>query len=116
MSSTTSKDKDKFKKITNFTTKLSKDTHPKKSTKRPISPSSDSLSDREVKRQNMDKIIQKSTSMANNDITQDIIKADSDNASLTQALGPLINEFKLLRESVDTVHHDYTDLKLTISK
>ena len=38
------------------------------------------------------------------------------NASLTQALGPLIIEFRLLKESVDTVHHDYADLKQTISK
>ena len=38
------------------------------------------------------------------------------NASLTQALGPLITEFRLLRESVDTVHHNYADLKQTISK
>ena len=95
---------------------MNRDTHFKKSTKRPISPSSDSSPDREAKQQNMDKIIQESASMANNDTTHDIIKADSDNASLSQALVPLINEFKLLHESVDTVHHDYADLKLTILK
>ena len=38
------------------------------------------------------------------------------NTTLNQALGPLISEFRLLRESVETVHQDYTDLKQTISK
>ena len=33
-----------------------------------------------------------------------------------QAPGPLINEFRLLRESVETIHQDYADLKQTISK
>ena len=40
----------------------------------------------------------------------------NDNAPINQALGPLIDEFKLLRESVDTVHKDYADLKKTIFK
>ena len=35
------------------------------------------------------------------------------NATLQKALGPLITEFRLLRESV---HADYSDLKDTISK
>ena len=39
-----------------------------------------------------------------------------ENEALKNALGPLINEFKLLRESVDTVHADYADLKQTILK
>ena len=35
---------------------------------------------------------------------------------LKQALGPLITEFRLLRESVNSVHQDYADLKHMISK
>ena len=38
------------------------------------------------------------------------------NTSLEKALGPLINQVHLLRESVNTVHADYADLKRTISK
>ena len=38
------------------------------------------------------------------------------NKALQQALGPLVAKFKLLRESVNTVHTDYTDLKHVISK
>ena len=37
-------------------------------------------------------------------------------STLQAALGLLIKEFQLLRESVDTVHTDYKDLKETISK
>ena len=38
------------------------------------------------------------------------------NVALQNALGPLINEIRSLKESVDTVHTDYADLKQTISK
>ena len=38
------------------------------------------------------------------------------NTSLQNVLGPLINESRLLRESVSMVHADYSDLKETISK
>ena len=38
------------------------------------------------------------------------------NKVLQQALGPLVAKFKLLRESVNTVHTDYKDLKHVISK
>ena len=38
------------------------------------------------------------------------------NSTLQAALGPLIKEFQLLRESVNTIDSDYTDLKMTISK
>ena len=38
------------------------------------------------------------------------------NQALEKALGPLVAEFKLLRESVNMVHTNYTDLKNTISK
>ena len=43
------------------------------------------------------------------------INPESTNPSLQAALGPLVKGFQLLRESVDTVHDDYKDLKLTIS-
>ena len=39
-----------------------------------------------------------------------------ENPTLQAALGPLVKEFQLLRESVNTVHSDYTDLKKTISE
>ena len=39
-----------------------------------------------------------------------------ENPTLQAALDPLVKEFQLLRESVNTVHNDYTDLKKTISK
>ena len=46
----------------------------------------------------------------------DPINIAAENTSLSNALGPLISKFCHLRESVDTVHADYTDLKVTISK
>ena len=39
-----------------------------------------------------------------------------ENPTLQAALGPLVKEFQLLRESINTVHSDYMDLKKTISK
>ena len=57
-----------------------------------------------------------STKNINNDITKDKPNPPEENAALQNALGPLITEFKLLRESVDRVHADYADLKQTISK
>ena len=57
--------------------------------------------------------------MANNNTSagnlSSIMEAE-DNSVLKNALGPLITEFRLLRESVETVHHDYMDLKQTIPK
>ena len=44
------------------------------------------------------------------------LKSGENNTTLQTALGPLINEFRLLCESVDTVHNDYADLKNTISR
>ena len=38
------------------------------------------------------------------------------NANLQKALDPLITEFCLLRDSVNTIHFDYADLKQTVSK
>ena len=46
----------------------------------------------------------------------DSIASTEENATLQKALGSLIAEFSLLRESVNTVHVDYADLKETISK
>ena len=39
-----------------------------------------------------------------------------ENPTLQAALGPLVKDFQLIRESVNTVHSDYMDLKKTISK
>ena len=44
------------------------------------------------------------------------INTAENNKVLQQALGPLVTEFKLLRESVNTVHTDYKDLKHVITK
>ena len=46
----------------------------------------------------------------------DPITTAAENTSLSNALGSLISEFRHLRESVDTVHADYADLKIAISK
>ena len=56
-----------------------------------------------------------STLQSPSDKTQDRNNFE-ENKALKNALGPLINEFKLLWESVDTVHADYADLKQTILK
>ena len=72
-----------------------------------------------VKWYNMDNQKEKPLSTANecNDAAElDSITSAAENASLQKALGPLITEFHHLRESVDTVHADYTDLKQTIAK
>ena len=54
----------------------------------------------------------------NNTITsnQSFIAEAEDNSVLKNTLGPIITKFQLLRELVETVHHDYADLKQTISK
>ena len=39
-----------------------------------------------------------------------------ENPVLQDALGPLVKEFQLLWESVNSVHNDYSDLKKTIFK
>ena len=41
---------------------------------------------------------------------------NEENPTLQAALDPLVKEFQLLRESVDTVHNDYTDLKTNYFK
>ena len=99
-------------------TKITKITESKNPLKRPISPSSSSSSEREPKRQTIANNTDDTNMPINKPSSNDLHSLDSieGNASFTQALGPLITEFRLLRESVDTVHHDYADLKQTISK
>ena len=111
MSTTSSKDRNK--KITNFTMKLTQNIQKKTSIKRPISPTSDNINEKEAKLQLIDHT-PLNINMANNSINQNNLeptKLDEENTMLSQALGPLISEFKLLQESVDTVHQDYADLK-----
>ena len=119
MSSTTTTHKNKNQKITNYTTKLSRPEHNSKSTKRPISPTTDPLLIREPKRQAMDNIATEPMEMEKNDTahsSSDLLNTDANNTTLNDVLAPLISEFRQLHESVDTVHHDYADLKKTISK
>ena len=86
--------------------------------KRPISPSSTIVDETESKRQVTDNSVNPPT-MANDNTSasnlNSLMEAE-DNKALKNVLGPLITEFRLLRESVDTVHHNYMDLKQTISK
>ena len=107
------------KKITDFTsrtTSQSESNHQrtealttKSANKRPISPTLDI--EREAKQPCLSKPLKK---------LHDTDKMDKstteENPTLQAVLGPLVKEFQLLRESVDTVHNDYTDLKQTISK
>ena len=44
------------------------------------------------------------------------INTVENNKVIQQALGPLVTEFRLLRESVNTIHSDYKDLKHVIMK
>ena len=99
-------------------TKTTRKSAEKNTLKRPISPSNTTTDERETKQQVTDSSIN-SIAMANNNTTagnQGSITEAEDNSVLKNALGSLIIEFRLLRESVETVHHDYTDLKQTISK
>ena len=86
-------------------------------TKRPISPTGDDSNKREHKWQLIDHT-PVNIDMAKNSTNQNNQEPTTleENAVLTNTLGPLISEFKLLQESVDTVHQDYADLKRTISK
>ena len=115
----------KFPKITNFTKRTRKNPEPATSVKQPISPMSSTISEHESKRLNtmdhsghdkipIDKITNAETpSSVEQDPTNNIVE---NNKVLQQALGLLVAEFKLLRESVNTVHTDYKDLKHVISK
>ena len=107
------------KKITDFTSKTtsqSESNHQrtealttKSANKRPISPTLDI--EREAKQPCLSKPLKKlhDTDKMDKSMTEE-------NPTLQAALGPLVKEFQLLRESVDTVHNDHTDLKQTISK
>ena len=103
-------------KITNFISKPNSNTQGN-SLKRPISPSSTTINEREPKRTNIE-TNPNSHTMSNQETTHSNPGLDNieENTTIKQALGPLINEFRLLRESVETVHQDYADLKQTISK
>ena len=112
----------KLPKITNYTKKISKPTTP---VKRPISPTSSTSSECETKRPNTmdysghDKIPTGKPAISETPSSADqvsSINTAENNKVLQQALGPLVTEFKLLRESVDTVHSDYKDLKHVITK
>ena len=115
----------KFPKITNITRRTRKNPEPTTSVKRPISPTSSTTSECESKRLNTmdhsghdktptDKITNAETPSP---VEQDpLTNIEENNKVLHQALGPLVAKFKLLRESVNTVHTDYKDLKHVISK
>ena len=100
-------------KITNFISKSNSNSQGN-ILKCPISPSSSDPSERKIKRSNIE-INPNSPTMSTHQSIQGLDGIES-NTTLNQALGPLISEFRLLRESVETVHQDYTDLKQTISK
>ena len=104
-------------KITNFTTKINKNPD-KNPLKRPISPSSTSNDKRDSKRQIKENNLDLPTMSTDKSSSDNLhsLEGVEENSILKQALGPLITEFRLLRESVNTVHQDYADLKHTISK
>ena len=108
---------DKNQKITNFTTRINK--NPAKiPQKRLISPSSTSSNERVSKRQITESNFNLPTMSTDKSASDNLHSLDGveDNTILKQVLGPLITKFRLLRESVNTVHQDYADLKHTISK
>ena len=115
---------DKNQKITDFTTKISTSSSSKESEQSPISCkrtiSTLSLASPapSVKCHIMENTTNNPTLNTETDPVQSEKAGDSnssteENASMQKALGPLIAEFGLLRESVNTVH---ADLKQTISK
>ena len=116
----------KFQKITKFTRKTTKSQEPSVPVKRPISPSSTPSIERDPKQLNIMDHSGPDTSKegnTNKHITEMTVVENppstteaKNSQALEKALGPLVAEFKLLRESVNTVHTDYTDLKNTISK
>ena len=106
----------KNKKITEYTTVIAKNNRTTNPRKRTIGETSPSFSLPKVKCSNMENI--KITEMPENPKVNntDPITMAAENTSLSNALGPLITEFCCLRESVDTVHADYADLKIAILK
>ena len=118
--------RDKFRKITDFTKKL---TTPKLTTREanptpkcpisPIDPSDSTERGKSAKQARTQSPISNMETTTQETTIQDTNNKDTDsleNATLQAALGPLVKEFQLLRESVDTVHTDYKDLKQTISR
>ena len=106
----------KYKKITEYTTVIAKNSHTSNPRKRAIAETSPSFSLPKVKHFNMENTNE--TKMPENSKVDEIdpITTAAENTSLSNALGPLISEFHHLRESVDTVHADYANLKIAISK
>ena len=61
-------------------------------------------------KQNMDSNSEDKTSTQDKRSTEDKLST-IENLTLQAALGPLVKEFQLLWESVNTVHSDYSDLE-----
>ena len=109
----------KNKKITDFTSKTTpqlelnyqKIEAPKikQANKCPISPTT------ETEREAKQPCLSKSSKEVHDNSKMDKPTVE-ENPTLQAALGPLVKEFQLLRESVNTVHNDYSDLKQTISR
>ena len=107
------------KKITDFTSKTTSQlelNHQKTETpktkqanKHPISPTA------EIERAAKQPCLSNSSKEVRDNSKMDKSTVE-ENPTLQAALGPLVKEFQLLRESVDTVHNDYMDLKQTISR
>ena len=109
----------KNKKITDYTKVIRKESNSSITRKRSISNLSPPTSSPSVKWYNMDNQKEKpllTASECNDTAELDPIASAAENASLQKALSPLITEFHHLRESIDTVHADYADLKQTIAK
>ena len=106
----------KYKKITEYTTVIAKNSHTSYPRKRAICETSPSFSLPKVKRFNMENTSEVKMPENSKVDETDPINIAAENTSLSNALGPLISEFCCLRESVDTVHADCADLKVTISK
>ena len=105
----------KYKKITEYTQVIAKDSRTPNSRKE-LLVTSPSSSLPKVKRINMENTSEVKVPENSKVDEMDPINITAENTSLSNALGPLISKFCRLRESVDTVHADYADLKETISK
>ena len=111
--------KHKNRKITDFTSKTTTHAEPnnlkiqktKQANKCPISPTGTIEMEREAKQHCL--LIPSKKAMESSSMDKSAVE---ENPTLQAALGPLVKEFQLLRESVNTVHNDYTDHKKTISK
>ena len=106
----------KYKKITEYTQVIAKDSRTPNSRKRTIGDISPSSSLPKVKHINMENTSEVKVPKNSKVDEMAPINIAAENTSLSNTLGYLISEFHHLRESVDTVHADYADLKETISK